>query len=444
MTIIFSCSEEAAPGRSEESNSHEDVQERAYEIEELVNENYEISQDEALLVAENFFRYDADFNKRDYKEKKVSKITTEIDSLDGLALFYTIEYSKGFCIVSADSRFEPILAQTEYHDWGGVDLEGPNILLEIYKNRIRDIRTRREERPRFIEAIWEKLSNYEKLKDREGEVVHKRNSCTYGECRPPSCNNTYSYTVGPFVDPIAQWSQIGHFNFFSGNNSGCNCNRNTAGCGPVALGMVLRYHESPLITMTYNGISTFTNYSSMPLNRGACAENSGGFLSSSMLLRLCGDAMGTIFGISGCSTATIPADIGDGLDFYGYTHDGIGTLSSRYSAITNDLQSQFPVIFTGATNSFGADWHIWLADGYKQFHYEYWSSNGNCNGDPYYGSHPYYCGVCPDCINCTIYAANQWHMNWGWNGTSNAWYAASPYSIGDYDSLMKVYTNFRP
>ena len=66
------------------------------------------------------------------------------------------------------------------------------------------------------------------------------------------------------------------------------------------------------------------------------------------------------------------------------------------------------------------------------------------NVDPYYVSHPYYYGVCPSCINCSIFAATQWHMNWGWYGTSNGWYAASPYSIGDYDSLMHAYTNIRP
>ncbi|MFZ1787572.1 MAG: C10 family peptidase [Saprospiraceae bacterium] len=412
------------------------------------NVNEIINEGEAIIIAQNFFRYEAEYKTHEYINKDVQKVTSLSDPTSTIPLLHIIEFTKGFCIVSADTRYEPILAYSEENQWGGADLDGPNVMLNLYKSRIKDIKKTNEKQPEFLKGIWKRLLTYEQIKATEDKKLEPRNSCTYGECRPDYCESYYNNTVGPFVHPVARWSQAESFTLFSPNDNNCSsfyCVKSPAGCGPIALGMLMRYHESPIMNMSFNGVNSYTDYSSMPITRGTCSQNTGSFLSSAMLVRLCGSAMNSIYGVSGsCNTATIPANISNGLNFFGYTHNGLGSLSSRYSAINNDLVSEFPVILTGATNSIGADWHIWLADGYKQFHYESWTDNGTCNGDPYYGSHPYYCGVCPSCINCSIFAATQWHMNWGWNGTSNGWYAASPYSIGDYDSLMHAYTNIRP
>lgn len=132
--------------------------------------------------------------------------------------------------------------------------------------------------------------------------------------------------------------------------------------------------------------------------------------------RLCGSAMSSNYGVfSTCNTSTHPNDIGDGLDGFGYTHDGKGDLDDRYDQINLDLQNGYPVILSGAVTSLTPweNWHIWLADGYKHSAYWSWTANGNCGGDPHYGSSPASCGVCPDCVDCHYIGSREWHMSWG-------------------------------
>jgi hypothetical protein len=419
--------------------------ERNYYSDDQEKYNYEVTKNDAIIIAQNYFNLKSQHEGNGENAKVVKRVNTFTNPSTNESLIYVIEYEKGFCIVSADSRFDPVLAYSDVNNWGGESLHGPDIFLEIYKNRVQEKKNDKEKQSRKLKGIWKRLSNNKinntvlnnnlKLEDR---------FCTYGECRPIYCDY-YSYNeVGPFVDPIARWGQDGSFNYYSPVNNSCECSKEYAGCGPIAMGMLLRYHQYPLMNMEFNGDFAYTDYSNMPLYYGACTNNTGGYKSSAMLVKICGGATNSIYGVLGtCNTATFPDNIGDGLDFFGYSHDGKGNLPDRYNAVVNDLENSYPVILSGSKNILGDDWHIWLADGYLDLYSRQWTDNGECS-DVFQGSDPTNCGVCPECVICTEYSSEQWHMNWGWNGQSNGWYSTDPDVIGDYDNFMRAYTNIRP
>ncbi|MFK8103204.1 MAG: C10 family peptidase [Saprospiraceae bacterium] len=414
--------------------------------EDLNTENYAVSMDDAILIAQNFFDLEAEERGTQESPRIVTKVTDVKESETDDPLLYIIEYESGFCLIAADTRYDPILAHSDENEWGGKDLPGPNLMIKIYAEQIKKIKAQDERQADELKGIWGKL-----LKTRNNTVTPQGtndrfyyNQCTYGECRPSFCDSYTSTNVGPFIDPIAQWSQSGSFKIFTPFNNDCSCDRDPAGCGPVALAMIMRFHQSPMMTMTFNGESLPSNYGIMPRNRSSnCNSTSTAFRTSSMLVRLCGSAMNSNYSPFGtCNTSTHPNKLGNGLDFFGYTHDGKGNLDDRYNAVNNDLRNGFPVIMSGAENIFGKSWHIWVADGYRYTLSSYFSDNGMCN-DIYHGSHPMMCGVCPDCVNCYQYSSRRWHMNWGWNGNSNGWFNANPFSVDDFDALMRVYTNIR-
>ena len=419
--------------------------ERNYYSDNQKKDNYEVTKNDALLIAQNYFNMESEHNGKGENLKVIKEVKKLKDPTTNETLLYVIEYENGFCLVSADSRFDPILAYSDVNEWGGESLEGPNIFLEIYKNRIKDIKKKIEKQSKELKSAWKKLSNEKKSSSVTTNSMKKVDPfCTYGECRPKYCDYYYFNEVGPFVDPIAKWSQLGSFSYYSPTDNGCDCSKKPAGCGPIALGMLIRYHQHPLMNMQFNGDAAYTDYANMPLYRGSCTNNTGGYKSSAMLVKICGGAMNSIYGILGtCNTATFPDNVGDGLDFFGYSHDGKGKLSDRYNEVSNDLENLYPVILSGSKNALGDDWHIWLADGYKEYYEVQWFDNETCE-DVYQGSDPSNCGVCQDCVSCWTYSSKQWHMNWGWNGESNGWYNASSNTIGSYDNLMRAYTNIRP
>lgn len=415
--------------------------------------DYFISEEQAILVAKNHFvSMEYEKTNRIPEEKRISKITLINDSLSNETLIYVLEYDRGgFCLVSGDRRFDPILAYSETNSWGGNDLKGPNNFLAAYKNEIRKLQKENKKSTGVIESAWSRLKYYSahKGQSKRGNSSQdaKSSSCgVYGECLPIYCEYSYSVNVGPLTDPIAMWRQGGSFSFYSPSDNNCECDRKLAGCGPIALAMLLRYHESPLMNMTFNGASAYTDYQNMPKYAGSCTNNSGGYKSSAMLIALCGSAMNSNYGVLGnCNTSTHPNKIGDGLDWFGYSHDGKGDLDDRYNAVNNDLKFGYPVILTGSEYSWHPwdNWHIWLADGINEQYSESWSDNGSCQ-DIWNGASPASCGVCPDCVDCFIYQTTEWHMNWGWDGISNGWYNASHTTIGAYSHYMRAYTKIRP
>ena len=114
------------------------VFERIYYSDTQEKYNYEVTTNDAILLSQNYFTMEADHKGKGQNLKKVKKVKELKDSVSNETLIYVVEYEKGFCLVSADSRFDPILAYSDVNEWGGEALEGPNIFLDIYKEEIKN------------------------------------------------------------------------------------------------------------------------------------------------------------------------------------------------------------------------------------------------------------------------------------------------------------------
>ncbi|AEI50366.1 C10 family peptidase [Runella slithyformis] len=403
---------------------------------------YQVSQKEALLVASKHINFSAKEvrnlkNTRIGREgnpfldtgtKQVKEILTH--RKEDIDVFHVINFlDSGFVVVAADRRITPILAYSNNNCFGDERLSGiADWVFAIEENIFKTIRDVKEPRPQEAK-LWKLYEN----------SINNTNKRINDEC--PTCDQTWSFSTGQFVDPIARWGQSWGYSWYSPHDGGCNCGRKTTGCGPTAMAMVMNYHRHPQMQMSFNGDNITTNYP-MPQQINVTCD----FLPDlnqrqvSMLMRLCGGFANSGYGVFGnCNTWTYPGNINNAFANMGYSQGGTwGGLNSQYNNVKNDLSNRFPVLFTGTLNLVNAnDAHIWVGDGYSNFAYLYPIS--------YYDEYGYY-----QC-NCGSGLVEYISMNWGQNGVSNGFYLAN-YSFAycgnagcdTYDTYLRALTGIRP
>lgn len=365
----------------------------------------------------------------DFRNKKVKELKTYKKEEEDL--FHIINYEGGgFVIVSADKRVTPILAYSESNSFGGEDLPGISDWLSAVSSGILKAKKELKEPRKKDLRLW--------------EIYTGKKEISTLTIQPPvedpceDCDDYWSYSTGQFVDPIARWTQGGQYSWYSPSDGGCSCDRKPAGCGPVAMGMIMNYYQHPNMTMTFNGESLPTNYpmpQTIPYNCDYPSIQSNRQVA--MLIRLCGSFAGSGYGILGnCATWTYPGNINNALGNMGFSNGGTwDDLSDNYSFVKNDLKYYHPVIMTGTLNLVNLnDAHIWVADGYESVAYELESITYDEFGNPH-------------CL-CVQYSSEKISMNWGHGGTGNGFYLAH-YSFTDgsgntYDTYLRALTGIRP
>ncbi|MBN1198703.1 MAG: C10 family peptidase, partial [Bacteroidales bacterium] len=154
--------------------------------------------------------------------------------------------------------------------------------------------------------------------------------------------------------------------------------RSLAGCGPIAMAQVLRYHEHTDQYDWSQMVEEHSDYNSQ------LAE----------LIADCGDAAGT--GYSTEFSPTVPWEIDNAFQsafsFRSARYDDIPNAGKKGGfeyTIKNSLENGCPVIIDGYEEYNIFDWHIFIMDGY------YGLSNG---------------------------WMGWFHINWGWSGGDNGWF----------------------
>jgi len=343
-------------------------QESLIESEQQSSNN--VSIDEAVFVGTNHFSINnespqksknifPDFKSRKIKEKKTINYNEE-------NLMYIINYENGgFVIVSADKRVTPILAFSETNNFIDEDLPGMSDWINAVSQGIikakKELKKARKEDTR----LWEIYTGKQDVSINRIEPIDDCNCDEYYE----------SFSTGSFVDAVAKWSQGYGYSWYSPSDGGCNCDKKPAGCGPVAMAMIMNYYQYPQMTMTWSGESLTTNYpmpKTIPYICGYPASSNDRQVA--MLIRFCGSWAGSVYGILGnCATATYPWNINNAFTNMFYSNGGtLGNLSNQYTNVKNDLESYHPVIFVGTTGSLNAnDAHIWVGDGYSYLNYAF-------------------------------------------------------------------------
>lgn len=212
------------------------------------------------------------------------------------------------------------------------------------------------------------------------------------------CQDTY-FTKGPLLQ--SYWGQRDGFNNYL-PHKGCsstNNGRSLAGCIPVAMAQVMRYHEHP---------ATRYDFSAMPLGTGGSNEIS----------RLISDIGNSLNVSYGCNNSWVnPGVIDGGFGLYWYSgviyenYDG-----TDYHVVKSELNKNQPVLLEGKEKplisfDFSHVWHVWVCDGYRTRY---------------------------DCENGIGYL--YFHMRWGWYGNHDGWYGFNTWNPDGTD--LKYYRHF--
>lgn len=323
----------------------------------------------------------------------------------GKTSFYVINYDEGgFVLLSADKRVQPIIGYAEEGEFI-VDQDSYPLGLEFWindaKKQITDIQNSSIEQTENDKLAWSKIQI---LSTENSESITGRPPTDPDEPGGDPCYaHTVSHTTGPLLS--SRWYQTGGFNDALPN---ITCDGNNfqvyAGCVPIAMGQIMKYHEYP----------TSYNWSAMPLTYGTTTTAS--------FIEDIHDAIGNVY---------------NGQPFY--ECDGTGVSAS--SNMGNVLKSQFnyssaswgsynfgfvkaniavarPVLLSGDNGQTG---HMWVCDGYRATTYYF--------------------------ENCGSVGYLYFNMNWGWyGGSNNGWFSFDNFNPGNtnYNNNKKMIYNIMP
>lgn len=373
-------------------------------------------------------------------EKQIDNIFKYNDE-NGKTLMYIINYKdeKGFIIVSATKKYYPVIAYSDNGSYNVKEsiLNGSSILLEEYKNIMR----KNENEPdstinkyRQKWALYEEtnnvamrsLSDYEmSLKKEEQRIIwtnkgydahdlgairhyfsteeaegYIRDICNHTEpnydCEKVNLLLIKRYpteTFGPFLR--TEWHQGAPFNIDAPNG--------VAGCVPIAIAQIVRYHEWP----------TTYNWSLIPY-----APSSSG---TSELHRF-------ILDIRNFANVTYKdegtgASMNDAKKAFQRLQYSPSLIDYKRSETIHEIKNNRPVFMGGdrVSEFFGLmrKGHTWVCDGYKKNRTQYaalvWGNELFHPGLPIKPEYVFFDG--------TNDVTEFLHMNWGWGDKSgNGWY----------------------
>ena len=370
-----------------------------------------IKEDRAIEIAKNvIFKSDILSKSRNNKiaiSKKQIREILPVQDENSKNVFYIINYeNNGFIILSADNRISPILAYSDKDEFRTNSESYPSGLVEwlsLTKNSIKSIREKNNQQSIEMKQEWESFSTQRLVEPDD----------------PNDCDNEFEQ-VGPLLSTT--WNQRCGFNDFMPTMS-CNvpCGHAYAGCVPVAIAQVMRFHEYP----------TNYNWSNMP-------NNSGSTTTASLINDIHNAITVNIFGNEypavsySCDGTGVDKDYNTAGVFtnkFGYSTANQGAYNSE--TVKQQLRWKRPVILGGGRNDgwwiFNdyTDGHMWVCDGFRRTKSCMFDDYGNLIGAVGY-----------------LY----FHMNWGWGGNENGWYAFNNFNPGNntFNYQVKMVYNIKP
>lgn len=341
--------------------------------------------------------------------------------------------NKGWNIISGDNRFYPILAYNkETNSKLDTSLNpGLKYWVDDIIQQIDFMDMNRISQSEGIRTEWVKyLSKKEVNSEFKNQPADTTEGCTeYAQVWANLNNNSIGFTG-------LSWNQTAGFNFYMPNDwcepHSYYCDKFPAGCGPVAIGMIMKYYQKPL-TYIFNGNSRIVNYQKMPKKINPylviCNTPIDSIEETSAFLKIiagkfaemwCFSVSVPFYYSSKSATSLNPNKISLTFSDWGYTYPGNKIdYSTNITRLINNLKQRKPVIFSGSSCDVCL-WnaHIWLCEGLS----EYISSS------------------------CTV--VDMVYMNWGWGGNDNGWFGiGNSYTAGGVtfnNANMKIIVDINP
>ncbi len=306
---------------------------------------------------------------------------------------------KGWVMVAADTRVEPVLA------FGTNGHRTPD------DAKLPGIQSHQASAVNEVESV--RLQNADIVPYDLGELAMRMCFDPNNEACPGGNDDPCLYsdrTFGPLL--TTTWGQDCPYNrriTVGGCSDRCGQPRPPTGCIATAIAQVVNYHRRP------NGFaypSMIPVYDDLNANHIAIASSASNvadlmsFIGNDVNMRYrCDDSW------------AMPWEITRTFGNFGYASPGTRDVIT-YDRIGDEIRFGRPVIAEGRERTLSG-WHVWVIDGYRVL-------------------------VSSDCRKY------QWvNMNWGWNGRSNGWYRNGDYNPrgsanGPYDDNNKFIYGIRP
>ncbi|WP_242085480.1 C10 family peptidase [Aestuariivivens sediminis] len=377
----------------------------------------------ALAIAENM---SIDSNSITLLAKGTSsKVKSQIKELlpvkdeNNNIVFYIINYdSDGFLILSADSRIAPILAYSNSNEFRTDADTYPSGLvgwLSQVKEKVKAVRQNNEKQSKAVQMAWNKL-----MEENETDVTLLKTEDPLDPIN--TCEDEFEQ-----VDPLltTTWNQTCSYNDYMpilDCTAGCYYNQRAyAGCVPIAIAQVMKFYNHPISynwSDMANSFGTTTTAAFIKDIHDAITVNFQGVEVSAINYDCDGTGVSTDY-----DTASIFTD------HFGYS----SAIRSNYDheTVKQQLRWNRPVILSGGKDEGWwifhnyAHGHMWVCDGFRRNKICMFDDYGNLIGSIGY-----------------LY----FHMNWGWGGDENGWYAFNNFNPGDssYNYEVKMIYNINP
>ncbi|MFV0311012.1 MAG: C10 family peptidase [Dysgonomonas sp.] len=447
---------------------------KTQEVSDQVDEETFVSLDKATAVADLFFSKLTESNVSTRSGLKAQKGSALVETLreSSNPLMYIINYPDGgFVIMGTTKNYYPVLAYSDKNSFEITpDMDGISDWLEETKEAIKTSDALNDTIKTAMQNLWKSYETADISSPREAQDARLKsasngqiacwNRCDelqmqymgegwnflplsqtkqifedagffgvyedlcYGaefnkspfNCSVVGWRNIYkNEQVGPLLS--TQWHQNPPFNDL--------CDGHSAGCGAIAVAQVMKYYQYPS-TFTLNGY-TF-NWNNIPVSPKSGSDQAA-------LVRLVGGFVNVHYDSFG-SWAT-PGDMESGIRLLGYN---VTRASHNYESVEKQLLTyKRPVIMGGnATNlsflpgslEYIGNSHYWICDGARRLttnqieYFTEWQPNGNGVFTPGWNSIN-----SPGLLGGIVYL--YFHMNWGWGGKNDAWFAFNDVNSGN-------------
>ncbi|MGM0545697.1 MAG: C10 family peptidase [Bacteroidota bacterium] len=383
------------------SNGLEDESKVEGSVEVPSSEGYGVNEELAVFVAkdfanDHFSKRNDHIRRKGSGQKEVEHVLVKTNAV-GDTVAYLINYEeKGFAVIPADQRIQPILAFSEHNKMPrSFDVAVPGGLEGWFED--------------VTQAIDSLRLHTTKGKDHNNKhpgwmSLTSESTKTKEPVDPPGggCEDDI-IEKGPLLQ--TKWGQDeGYNNKLDDYNCSDPVNgKPVTGCVATAIAQVVRYHEYP----------SYVDYSIMPDDGITANEQPPGTNEVATLMHDAGNHGFMDWDCNGSTAYT--SDVPNAFEnFFGYS-SSVDVQDYDWNDVMSEIDASRPVILRGDDG--GNVGHAWVADGYREVY---------------------------DCSSGSGYLF--FHMNWGWEGDYNGLYSFDDFTPGsdNYDQNNKQVVGIKP
>lgn len=340
--------------------------------------NHNVPIDIARQVAKkHYFNYCNMLQYDDYNDIHFSQENKFVKNSDTLYYIFNCQGNKGFVIVAADFRAEPVLGYSSEGNLNDSSLNpGSSFFLDTYKEQIEFVKVNNLPVNESIESNW-------------NSYFQKNN-----------ISNQALSSVGPLITTL--WKQFCYYNASCPSYTNGPCGKAFVGCVAIQMGMIMKYWNYPATgnsshtyfdpgccNLSADFANTTYNWSAMP--NSVTAANP----SVAKLLFHCGVSVNMDYGVNPAGSASNSMNVANALKtYFNYSSQAVYVYKSNYTStlwnnlLKNEIDNSRPVAYRGTIgSSSNSGGHAFVLDGYQgtnlnnlYFHFNFgWGAGYNGN-----------------------------------------------------------------